>query len=253
MGLGGVFPPKSRAHRTYFQNIPEGNYPLTVGMKNLRLVDERFGDGPRYYLTEPLDIDMRIPDQIRKSVLFVGLPGTPEPEYRGTAFIVMMPGENNNHFAFTVTARHVAEHLEGKDFYIRANKKDGTTAELKGTPETPWWYHPTERDTVDAAVTWFAPPRLLELDVQPIPIKMFADEAKIVEFGIGIGDEVFIAGLFTKVIQTSRNIPIVRTGNVAMIPGEKIPFGDGYIDAYLIEARSIGGLSGSPVFVRPTV
>jgi hypothetical protein len=38
-----------------------------------------------------------------------------------------------------------------------------------------------------------------------------------------------------------------------MIPGEKIPFGDDLIEAYLIESRSIGGLSGSPVFVRETL
>ena len=38
-----------------------------------------------------------------------------------------------------------------------------------------------------------------------------------------------------------------------MMPGERIPFKDNkLIDAYLIESRSIGGLSGSPVFVRQT-
>jgi len=47
-------------------------------------------------------------------------------------------------------------------------------------------------------------------------------------------------------------VPIVRTGNIAAMVDE--PVKTGYtaqpIDAYLIEARSIGGLSGSPVFVR---
>src|SRR5579863_5217902 len=103
-----------------------GNYPLTVGTLNSRLVDERFADGPRYYLTEPKDIDMRVPDQIRKCVLFVGLPEMPEPEYRGTGFIVTVPGSQSNTFAFMVTARHVAERLQGNEFYIRANKRDGT-------------------------------------------------------------------------------------------------------------------------------
>jgi hypothetical protein len=226
---------------------------LTVGKTKSRLVDERFGDGPRYHLCEPKDIDMRVPDQVRKTVLFVGLPEMPEPEYRGTGFIVTVPGENKNHFAFMVTARHVAEKLAGKDFYIRVNKKDGTTAEMRGRPDNPWWYHPSEKEYVDAAVTLFAPARLSELDVEQVPIAMFADDTKIATHGIGIGDEVFITGLFTKVVETTRNIPVVRTGNVAMIPGEKIPFGDSYIDAYLIESRSIGGLSGSPVFVRPTI
>ncbi|MCH8063984.1 MAG: hypothetical protein IH861_15935 [Chloroflexi bacterium] len=41
-------------------------------------------------------------------------------------------------------------------------------------------------------------------------------------------------------------------GNIAMMPSEPVPTKLGLIDAYLIEARSIGGLSGSPAFVRET-
>ena len=68
---------------------------------------------------------------------------------------------------------------------------------------------------------------------------------------IGLGDEVYITGLFKGVAGSKRNQPIVRIGNIAMIPTEPIPTEDfGNIEAYLIEARSIAGLSGSPVFVR---
>jgi hypothetical protein len=49
------------------------------------------------------------------------------------------------------------------------------------------------------------------------------------------------------------NILIVRIGNLAMLPGEPVPTKLGDMDAYLIEARSIGGISGSPVFVRRTM
>jgi hypothetical protein len=48
-----------------------------------------------------------------------------------------------------------------------------------------------------------------------------------------------------------RNIPIVRTGVIAAMPSQDEPFtrkGKQY-HAYLAEMRSIGGLSGSPVFV----
>ncbi|MGA8735807.1 MAG: hypothetical protein WB558_17955 [Terriglobales bacterium] len=186
-------------------------------------------------------------------MLFVGLPEIPEPEYGGTAFIVTWPGRNHNDFAFMVTARHVAEKLEGRDFYIRANTKKGKAVDLHGLPDNPWWYHPTEKEHVDAAVTMFSPARLSELDVEHIPIAMFADHATIELKHLGVGDEVFIVGLFTKVTETTKNIPIVRSGTVAMIPGERIPFADIMMDAYLVEARSIGGLSGSPVFVRETL
>jgi len=106
---------------------------------------------------------------------------------------------------------------------------------------------------VDAAVTLFSPTILRELDVSHIPIGLFADEKTIAHHKLGVGDEVFATGLFTEVTETTRNIPIVRTGTVAMIPGEKIPFGKNLIEAYLVELRSIGGLSGSPVFVRETL
>ncbi len=196
---------------------------------------------------------MRVPDQVSKCVLFVGLPDSEPDPYRGTSYIVTVPGRNQNHFAFMVTARHVAEKLQGENFNIRANKKRGGTAELRGLADNPWWYHPTEREAVDCAVTMFAPSQIRELDIEHIPIDLFLDDQKTREHNIGVGDEVFIAGLFTKVADTSRNIPIVRTGNVAMIPGEEIYFNDRFIAANLIESRSIGGLSGSPVFVRPTL
>ncbi len=80
------------------------------------------------------------------------------------------------------------------------------------------------------------------------------DSESIASSNLGVGDEVFLTGLFTKVKETTRNIPIVRIGTLAMMPGERIPFKDGrLIDAYLVESRSIGGLSGSPVFIRETV
>jgi hypothetical protein len=82
---------------------------------------------------------------------------------------------------------------------------------------------------------------------------MFTDEQISEDHNLGVGDEVFITGLFTETAETTRDIPIVRVGTVAMIPGEKLPFKDRLIEAYLIECRSIGGLSGSPVFVRETL
>jgi hypothetical protein len=38
-----------------------------------------------------------------------------------------------------------------------------------------------------------------------------------------------------------------------MMPNEQVQTVLGYADVYLVEARSLGGLSGSPVFVRHTV
>jgi hypothetical protein len=66
-----------------------------------------------------------------------------------------------------------------------------------------------------------------------------------------------MTGLFNKMKGRSSNAPVVRTGNVALMPdpGETLSCMKGFRDAeaYLVEARSIGGLSGSPAFVRETL
>lgn len=75
----------------------------------------------------------------------------------------------------------------------------------------------------------------------------------IKEKNIGIGDEVFMTGLFTNHSGKEKNIPIVRIGNIAAMPDEPIRSADfGNLHAYLVELRSLGGLSGSPVFVYLT-
>jgi hypothetical protein len=55
------------------------------------------------------------------------------------------------------------------------------------------------------------PERLAELDVQHIPIALCADKEKIKALNVGIGDEVFIAGLFTKITEM-RPLIISRDG-----------------------------------------
>jgi hypothetical protein len=70
-----------------------------------------------------------------------------------------------------------------------------------------------------------------------------------------VGDDVFFPGLFVRHQGEERNIPIVRTGTIAAMGQERVMAclaknqESRLIDAYLVEARSIGGLSGSPVFL----
>lgn len=67
---------------------------------------------------------------------------------------------------------------------------------------------------------------------------------------VGPGSPVSIVGMFRHHVGQDRNIPIVRTGNIAAMPEEPVQTRLGPMVAALIEARSIGGLSGSPVFVH---
>jgi hypothetical protein len=133
------------------------------------------------------------------------------------------------------------------------NAKDGESLSLR-TGNNKWFYHPTEKDAVDVAVMPFGSARFDDYDVIWIPEEMFATDEKIEEFQIGLGDELFIVGLFTGFFGRKRLTPIVRTGNIAMMPEDRVPV-EGFdpMEAYLAEGRSIGGLSGSPAFVRNTV
>ena len=65
----------------------------------------------------------------------------------------------------------------------------------------------------------------------------------------GLGDEVVTVGLYTSHYGQTKNIPVVRVGHLAALPDEPVRTEFGYAEAYLIETKSIAGLSGSPVFV----
>lgn len=193
---------------------------------------------------------MRIADEIIKSVGFVSRDTEPLC-YAGTAFIVQVPYDATSGYLHIVTAKHVADAV-GADFVIGFNGKDGKPLFVKNGG-VPWYLHPTEPDSVDAAAIPFASARIPEYDIAPIPVEIFADETRISEYDIGLGDEIFSVGLFTRYFGLETLIPIVRTGNIAMMPKELINLGSfGLTKAYLAEGRSIGGLSGSPVFCRNT-
>jgi hypothetical protein len=234
----------------------------TNEVKSLRnsglFVDVRLGGIPRYYLTPREDAEMRVPDEVRQCVVFIGVravmpSGHPGLSFQGTAFFVGIPSEKRagQDFLYLVTAKHVADRLRGRELIVRANTRDGRSATIPSNGPVQWWYHPD--GSVDVAVTSFG----LSLEVfeyKYIPGEAFLSDQVIREKDVGVGDEVFIAGLFTQFSGNTKNSPIIRTGNIAMMPAERIPISDHEtMEAYLIEARSISGISGSPVFVRKTI
>jgi hypothetical protein len=154
--------------------------------------------------------------------------------------------------AHLVTAKHVAKKIEADEGVIAMNGKDGEPLFLRTTQR--WFYHPTEEDSVDVAVMQFGSSRFKEYDIDPIPETVFVTDQKIADYDIGLGDELVIIGLFNQFYGRTEVIPLVRTGNIAMMPKDKVPIKNfGLMEAYLAEGRSIGGLSGSPVFVRHTI
>lgn len=193
---------------------------------------------------------MLVPDEIKKTVVFVAQKDhlTGGFIFRGTAFLCGLSMDEKTHVFYFATAKHVIQKIKetgATDFYLRLNTKSkGAQWYSSGIND---WFFP-EDPNIDLACSNFNYSE--DLDHKIIPITMTLDEVTIKKENIGVGDEVFITGLFKNHFGKLNNIPIVRVGNIASMVGEKIDTDMGPMDAYLIEARSIGGLSGSPVFVN---
>jgi hypothetical protein len=203
-----------------------------------------------------------VPDDVRKCVAFIGTMQGDRFRPSATAFFVSYE-EFDLRFMYLVTADHVVAQMLAGDMpiYCRINLVNGDVACVP-VPNGAWKFYPDERHPSDVAVCpigEFATAddgETVAFDCKTICLKgrnsIAALESVFAERGIGVGDEIFITGLFRSHFGHERNIPIVRVGNIAMLKSEPILTNHpaGYIEAHLIEARSIGGLSGSPVFVH---
>jgi hypothetical protein len=192
---------------------------------------------------------MLVPDEVRKCVAFVCARFKDELRPCGTAFLFATPIPGTDKmWVDVVTAKHVLAgirtHSADGKVLLRFNLKSGGYT-LVETDVAQWMLHPDE--SVDVGIVAFSIPS--ELDVRFLAESISATPDVIAKHRIGIGDDVFITGLFVNHYGAERNIPILRVGNIAAVPTEPVKTQLGATDAYLIEARSIGGLSGSPVFV----
>jgi hypothetical protein len=203
---------------------------------------------------------MYVDDVIRQCVLFLGNKDKKTGRFipRATAFVVAVKDENIG-FRYVVTAEHNISGFrqKGWDIYVRSNLVNGGVREdnwAKGH----WFFHPDPGSTdVAVAPIDFNPEEEFKQIVlrTPHPDKgIIATTEMMRQSKIGLGDEIFIVGLFRSHHGQQRNVPIIRIGNLAMLKGEPV-FTNycGYTEAHLVEARSIGGLSGSPVFIHTPV
>jgi hypothetical protein len=221
---------------------------------------------PRYVLErEQKERNVFVPDLIRKCVVFLGIEND-DRRFRpmGTGFFVHV-GEENIQYTHLVTAEHVVamigekiakeEHEQGIKGWLaaRLNVKGGGS-EVVSLQGAHWWSHPDPLNPTDVAVTPWAAQREY-FDHFPLPlygaVVGASQTGHLRRRGAGLGQEIAIIGLFRHHRGEQRNEPIVRIGNIAAMPEERVwtKWCD-YTEAYLVEANSIGGLSGSPVFVN---
>jgi hypothetical protein len=213
--------------------------------------DRRLGNIERWYWGDPRAADMRIPDSWKDSVCFLCTKqSTGVYHYGGTAFFVSVPGEQDPSFAFIyiVTAKHCIEKARQSLSRLSLRLNRGEKAifvEESACLQDTWIFS----DTADIAIARFSGGEGFSIDW--VGYEGFLTESLRQQHNIGIGDELYIPGLFTKRAGRERNIPILRSGMISAMPDEPLPdenTNEPY-HAYLVEVRSIGGLSGSPVFV----
>jgi hypothetical protein len=203
---------------------------------------------------------MRISAAYQMCVQFVGYIATAGSDLRfgGTAFgydllIDYDEKGNENKRRYLVTAKHVIiecrdRGYEGK-IRVRINTSDGKSSIVITSPSD-WQISRYSKELIDVAALavdqkQFTP----EMQIDYLHSGMAVNNTMIGMLGIGEGDDTFVVGLFVNHAGKQRNLPIVRIGNIAAMPSEMITTPHYDIHAYLLEVRSVGGLSGSPVFL----
>jgi len=189
---------------------------------------------------------MRVPDDLIRCVtyLYVEKSGVREPG--ATAFFISV-GEGNYTAYYAVTAAHCIQTARvryGDQLYLRLSRYDGTAYDLHVPPDS--W---RESDRNDVAVTLIERGQLDSfgaMDSSSIDTEAFTREK------FGHGDEICLIGLF-RGLPGEPPQPITRFGMIAAMPKEPIQIkmpGNVWrrVPAFIAEALSFSGNSGSPVF-----
>jgi hypothetical protein len=173
----------------------------------------------------------------------------------GTGFIVRYDGTFNHmvsgHHFYGVTNWHVA--CKKGFSVIRLNKKDGGTDPIELGPED-WHFLPGKHDVAVAPLSLDDEIH----DVSSISTRQFMErpiEHAMHRHEIGVGDDVFMIGLFIDHNGLATNVPSARFGNISMLPSPKaiIEQPTGYEgQSYVVDMHSRTGFSGSPVYVYRT-
>ena len=199
---------------------------------------------------------VRLRPEVRNTVVFVGYPDDSDGFTPcGTGFLLAYDGA-----PYLVTAKHIAHHLGRDPFAVRLNLTNGTSINLHAD-DVSWYNHPD--DTVDVAVLPFHAPfpkgRIAQNFLKADKVLLTHDRS--VREKIYLGDLVYTVGLFRLLAGKRRNLPTIHPGIISLLPtDERTPVQDWqneantiYVEGYLVEKHGLPGLSGSPVFVRPSI
>jgi hypothetical protein len=146
-------------------------------------------------------------------------------------------------YLHVVTNAHV---IDNGNRFVRVNTKDGKVAVIDADPAE--WIVGIEDDL--AVCPAELPANAEFMAIMP---DVFIDETCTIEdWPIFPGDDVVMYGRFITHDGKQRNEPVVRFGNISMMPNPNATVRVNGRDqlAFLVESRSHGGFSGSPAFVK---
>jgi hypothetical protein len=170
----------------------------------------------------------------------------------GTCFCVRVD-ERDLIFSYLVSSRHVVRDFfanrPDKSLSVRVQRKSGLYPARFETAPSDWRDHPDPKvDITVFEVPWHIWNEKDDLDVIGLNIPDLQQLSDALEQGgFGLGSEVFIPSAYIHVPGETQNIPIVRFGHVSAMPSEPLRVLATAPPAFLIETRSLGGMSGSPV------
>jgi hypothetical protein len=143
---------------------------------------------------------------------------------------------------YLVTNKHV---VHDGAMVARLNTHDGKSDPLP-LDGAEWFEHPDGDDLAVCPIGLNAGAHRH----RPFPLSQCVTREWVSTFDIGLGDDVFMIGRFIGHEGKLQNTPSLRFGAISQMPTEPIIVEGGFRQlSYLIEARSIPGYSGSPVFI----
>jgi hypothetical protein len=158
----------------------------------------------------------------------------------GSGFALSIPCERvpqPSRHVYAVTNKHV---IESGAIHVRLNTKDGRMIIMKARRKD-WML--SDKDDLAVCALGALP---ASVSMNAIPWERLITKEMIQQYDIGIGDDVVMFGRFINRDGLQQNAPTARFGHISQMPGDPIETQE---EAFLCEVRSIGGYSGSPVFL----
>jgi hypothetical protein len=163
----------------------------------------------------------------------------------GSGFVVGVQSDRTEDFysLYIITNSHVVR--EARSTVVRVNTVKGGM-EIYKSDISDWHHHPYGDDIAVMPVAIHGN----IIKIAYVKSSFFVTKETIRDYDIGVGDDVFMVGRFITHEGKQKNLPSARFGNISMMPVEPLRHMRGINqESFVVEMRSIGGYSGSPVFV----